>query len=420
MRKPLSAMGNLANRRVGVMPFLGFSSGLPLALTSGTLQAWLTVAGVDIRTIGIFSLVGLPYSLKFIWAPVMDRFTPAGLGRRRGWLLLTQLCLIGAIGALSLVSPQEAIGFLGTFAFLIAFLSAPQDIAFDAYRADVLRPPERGFGAALSITGYRIAMLVSGAAALILADWMGWRLTYQLMAMLVLIGVITALLSPEPEGQKHAPKTLDQAVREPFLSFLSRDRAWGLLLLMALYKFGDAFVGSLSTAFLIRGLGFSPTDVGVVNKGLGLIMLLLGGLLGGVWMMKLGLYRALLLFGWLQAMTNLGFMGLAWIGKDYSGMALVVALENFAGGMGTAAFVAWLMSLCDHRYTATQYALFSAVASLGRIALTPASGFIVDDFGWGTFFLITFIASLPAFLLLRMLRDQVENATEGYLLPRPL
>jgi len=420
MRKPLSAMGNLANRRVGVMPFLGFSSGLPLALTSGTLQAWLTVAGVDIRTIGIFSLVGLPYSLKFIWAPVMDRFTPAGLGRRRGWLLLTQLCLIGAIGALSLVSPQEAIGFLGTFAFLIAFLSASQDIAFDAYRADVLRPPERGFGAALSITGYRIAMLVSGAAALILADWMGWRLTYQLMAMLVLIGVITALLSPEPEGQKHAPKTLDQAVREPFLSFLSRDRAWGLLLLMALYKFGDAFVGSLSTAFLIRGLGFSPTDVGVVNKGLGLIMLLLGGLLGGVWMMKLGLYRALLLFGWLQAMTNLGFMGLAWIGKDYSGMALVVALENFAGGMGTAAFVAWLMSLCDHRYTATQYALFSAVASLGRIALTPASGFIVDDFGWGPFFLITFIASLPAFLLLRMLRDQVENATEGYLLPRPL
>jgi PAT family beta-lactamase induction signal transducer AmpG len=403
------SLRELANRRVAVMPLLGFSSGLPLALTSGTLQAWLAVVGMDIRTIGIFSLVGLPYALKFIWAPFMDRFTPAWLGRRRGWLVSTQLCLMLAIGVMASISPMDAPGLLGLMALTIAFLSASQDIAFDAYRADMLKPNERGFGAALSVTGYRLAMLVSGALALIIADSMGWHFTYLLMAGLVLIGVATSFLSPEPERVEHVPKTLAQAMREPLQSFLARDKAWGILLLIVLYKFGDAFAGSLSTAFLIRGLGFTPTDVGVINKGLGLVMLLAGSLLGGVWMARIGLYRSLLLFGWLQALTNLGFMGLAWMGKDYWAMAGVVALENFAGGMGTTAFVAWLMALCDHRYTATQYALFSAIASVGRVVLSPASGYLVESLGWTHFFLITFMVSLPALGLLWLFRSQAEE-----------
>jgi PAT family beta-lactamase induction signal transducer AmpG len=392
------------------MFLLGFSSGLPLALTSGTLQAWLTVAEVDIRTIGLFSLVGLPYTLKFLWSPFMDRFVPPWLGRRRGWLLAMQLGLLLSIAGMAGLSPETDLALIGVLAVGVAFLSASQDIAFDAYRADILPPSERGWGAGLSVSGYRIAMLVSGGVALILSERIGWPDTYLFMAGLMLIGSVATLTSPEPRTAQSPPASLLGAFIEPLKEFLVRPHAIGLLFLVVLYKFGDAFAGALTTSFLIRGLGFTATDVGVVNKGVGLAALLLGSIGGGMLLPRLGMFPALLVFGALQALTNLGFWGLTWLGKDYLGMTLVVVLENLSGGMGTAVFVALLMSLCNHRYTATQYALLSAISALGRVLLAPASGYLVAAFDWGVFFLVTFVAALPGLWLVWRLRETLRAA----------
>lgn len=403
----LSFWGVLKDRRVGLIFPLGFASGLPLALTSGTLQAWLTVEGLDLRTIGIFSLAGLPYTVKFLWAPVMDRYVPPWLGRRRGWMVATQLGLIAGIGAMAATGPGDAPWALGVLALTVAFLSASQDIVFDAYRTDVLHPSERGLGAALSVTGYRIGMLVAGAVALVLADQVGWRSTYFLMAGLMLIGIVTTLFSPEPSTPLAAPRSLNEAILGPLREFFSRSVAVSFLWLIFLYKIGDAFAGSLTTAFLIRGVDFSPTEVGVVNKGMGLGASIVGALAGGALMTRLGLFRSLLWFGALQAVSNLSFLALAWIGKNYGVMVAAVAFENLTGGMGTAAFVALVMSLCDHRYTATQFALLSAVAALGRVFVGPPSGFLVDAVGWVTFFFVTFLASLPGLWVLWWLRKWV-------------
>ncbi len=389
-----------SNRRVGVMLLLGFGSGLPLALTSGTLQAWMTVEGVDIRTIGLFTLVGLPYTLKFLWSPFMDRFVPPWLGRRRGWIVVTQIGLICGIAAIGFNSPRHAPLALALLALVVAFLSASQDIAFDAYRADVLRDKERGIGAAVSVLGYRIAMLVSGALALIVADRLGWQFTYVMMAGLLAVGVVAALFGPEPETPANAPRSLAEAVVGPLREFFSRPGALALLAVIVLYKLGDAFAGTLTTAFLLRGVEFSLTDVGAVNKGLGTVAVIVGALFGGALMIKLGLFRALLLFGVLQAVSNLSFMLLAWAGKNYALMVTAVAFENVTGGMGTAAFVAFLMALCNHRYTATQYALLSALASLGRQYMGPPAGFLVEAVGWAQFFFVTALVALPGVWLL--------------------
>lgn len=397
----------LANRRMAAMLLLGFASGLPLALSGGTLQAWLATTSVDIETIGIFSLVGLPYTLKFIWSPVMDRFVPPRFGRRRGWILLTQMALIGLILTLGANSPEDTVLLVGFLALMLAFFSASQDIAIDAYRADVLRPEERGLGAGLSVAGYRTAMLVSGGLALVMADFMGWSATYTLMAVLLLIGVAGARFGPEPEVKAKPPVSLREAVVAPFTEFLSRDRAVWLLLLIVLYKLGDAFAGTLTTTFLLRGLGFSLTEVGVINKWLGLLATIVGGLAGGLMMMRWDLYRCLLWFGLLQAFTNLGFMLLAMAGKHYLGMVIVIGLENLAGGMGTAVFVGLLISLCNHRFSATQYALLSSLAAIGRVFIGPPSGFLVGAMGWVPFFFITFLVALPGIVLLVYLKQTV-------------
>lgn len=397
----------LGNRRIAVMLPLGFASGLPLALTAGTLQAWLTVAEVDLKTIGIFTLVGLPYTLKFLWAPLMDRFVPPWLGRRRGWMLATQLALCLGIAAMASLDPRQAPVLLAVLALCVAATSASQDIVFDAYRADVLKPAERGFGAAVSVTGYRLAMLVSGAGALIVSTYLGWAQTYWLIACLMLVGVGATLLSPEPGTPTNTPCTVSDAVWGPVREFFSRSPAVVLLLLVVLYKLGDVFAGSLTTAFLIRAMGFDPAEVGVVNKGMGMGATIVGALIGGALMTRLGLFRSLLTFGVLQALSNLSFMVLAWFGKSYPVMVGAVAFENLSGGMGTAAFVALMMSLCDHRYTATQYALLSAMASVGRVFVGPPSGYVVEAVGWVAFFFMTFLAALPGLGLLWFLRDQV-------------
>jgi len=397
------------SRRILAVLLLGFASGLPLALTTGTLQAWLAVENVDIRTIGFFALVGQPYTYKFLWAPLMDRYTPPFLGRRRGWLVVTQLALLVAIALMGTLSPRESPWLLGGLALLVAFLSASQDIVFDAYRTDVLKESERGAGAATSVLGYRIAMLVSGGLALILVDyWLSWSAMYALMAALMLVGLAATWAAPEPDAPAQAPRSLGAAIREPLAEYFSRNGAWLLLVLIVLYKLGDAFAGSLTTTFLLRGPGFSLSDVGWANKWLGVGATILGALAGGALMTKLRLYRALMLFGVLQAVTNLGFMLLAMTGKSYPLMIAAVAAENLCGGMGTAAFVALLMSLCDRRFSATQYALLSALSAVGRVYVGPLAGVMVVALGWVQFFFATFLIALPGLVLLWWLRDRLE------------
>ncbi len=409
--RPADYLRVFTNRRIAAVLLLGFASGLPLALTAGTLQAWLAVENVDITTIGLFTLAGQPYIYKFLWAPFMDRFVPPIFGRRRGWILIAQLGLLATIAFMGTLSPRETPWLLGGTALVVAFLSASQDVVIDAYRTDVLHETERGAGAAISVMGYRIAMLVSGGLALVLADQViGWTGMYFLMASLMVIGMVATWFAPEPEDAGRAPATLGAAFVEPLREFLTRNGAWLLLLLIVLYKLGDAFAGTLTTAFLIRGVGFSATDVGAINKALGLAATITGALVGGAWMAGLGLYRALMIFGVLQALTNLGFMVLAMAGKSYSLMVAAVAAENMCGGMGTAAFVALLMSLCNHRFSATQYALLSALAAVGRVYVGPASGYLVAALGWAPFFFFTFLIALPGLWLLWLLRARLEPA----------
>jgi len=397
------------NRRIAVMVLLGFSSGLPIALTAGTLQAWMTVDGVQLRTIGIFGLVGLPYILKFLWSPFMDRFVPPLLGRRRGWIILTQLGLVAGIGMMAFGSPGYAPWSFAALALLVAFTSASQDIVVDAYRADILHETERGAGVAVFVTGYRIAMLVSGALALILSDLIGWRNTYLLMAALMSVGIGTAYFGPEPERSVVPPRNLQEAVWGPLKDFFSRRAALMILLLIVLYKLADAYAGAMTTPFLIRGLGFTPTDVGAVNKAFGLAALIVGATIGGTLMVRLGLFHSLLAFGILQAISILSFVVLALAGKSYLLMIIAIALENFAAGMGTTAFLSLLMALCNQRFSATQYALLSSLASLGRIFIAPTSGYVAESTGWPAFFLISALAGIPGLLLLWRLRADISD-----------
>lgn len=406
-------LSTLANRRIAVMLPLGFASGLPLALTSGTLQAWLSVADVDPKTIGTFTLVGLPYTLKFLWAPFMDRFVPPWLGRRRGWMVSTQISLMIGVALMAAVDPARWPLWLGALALLVAFLSASQDIVFDAYRTETLLPPERGFGAAVWVNGYRLAMIVSAVVALIIADRIGWPGTYVAMAGIMAIGLAGIWAGPEPTGVQRGPATLQEAVVGPLTEFFSRPAGLLLLLLVALYKIGDAFAGSLQTFFLIRGLGFSPTDVGYM-KGLGIGLTLAGALIGGIGMTRLGLFRALLIFGILQAVSNLGFMLLAMAGKSYGMLVFAIALENLTGGMGTSAFVALVMSLCHTKYTATQFALLSSVEALGRVFLGRPSADLVESMGWGPYFFVTFLAAVPGLMLLWYLQRDVERVETAH------
>ncbi len=409
--KTASFIQILANRRIGIMLPLGFASGLPLALTAGTLQAWLTVAGVDLKTIGIFTLVGLPYTLKFLWAPLMDRLVPPWLGRRRGWMLVMQLSVVLGLTAMAVTGPGQRPEILGVLALVVAFLSASLDIVFDAYRTDLLLRPERGFGAAVWVNGYRCALLFASAGALLLADHIGWQNTYLLLAALMAAGVATILVSPEPSEPSATPASLAEAVGGPLKEFFARPCVVGLLALIVFYKIGDAVAASLQTAFLIGGMGFSVSEVGYV-KGFGLGATLIGALVGGVAMAKLGMVRSLLLFGLLQAVSNLGFMWLAWMGKSYAALTTSILVENVTGGMGTAAFVALIMSLCDHRYTATQFALLSSLEALGRVFSGRPSAELVEMVGWAQFFFWSFLFALPGIWLVWGLRAQLDQKAD--------
>jgi len=506
--------------RLFVVAVLGFASGLPLALTGQALQAWLSVEGLDIATIGFLSLVGLPYTFKFLWAPLMDRFELwPGLGRRRGWLVLTQLALAGGLWALAATSPSGALQAFALLAVVVAFVSASQDVVIDAYRTDLLAGSERGLGASLNVLGYRLAMILSGGVALIWTDaqqgsgW-SWPEVYRLMAALMAgAAVLSALALPRlppapplppgaaPPGAArndligfaavlaavaagylvtlHACTPLAQALLGPWLAggrlapalqgrwvdllallmglgftlplaawaarrarfdtllnglsaYFAQPGAAAFLLFIVFYKLGDAFAGALMTPFLLKAMAFGSAEVGVVNKVIGLWLTLGGALLGGLLMLRLGLWRALLLFGVLQAASNLGFWWLAVHGKgslpgllipafDWGivalkqatpvdgGLLMVIAFENLSGGMGTAAFLAFLMSLTQQRFTATQFAMLSAFASVGRVWVGPLAGVLAESIGWPDFFVVSTVLALPALGMLWWMRASVRR-----------
>jgi len=500
-----------AAHRLAVVTLLGFASGLPLALTGQAMQAWLAMDGIDVATIGFLSLVGLPYTFKFLWAPLMDRFDLPWLGRRRGWLVLTQLALALTLWLLSAVSPIDAIRAFALLALAVAFVSASQDVVVDAYRTDLLHANERGLGASLAIMGYRLAMILSGGVALIWTDpgqqgGLTWPEVYRVMAgVMVAAAVLSALVLPRlrtaPVPQSIARNDLigfaavfvavalgvaltdafgvdvSRLLFTPLLdagavgdglktkwidlgalmlgiavtlpmaawaaraakfetligglrSYFSQSGALAFLVFIVLYKLGDAFAGSLLTPFLLKAVGYSAAEVGVVNKIIGLWLTIAGALVGGALMLALGLWRALLVFGVLQMLSNLGFWWLAVNGKgtipgfvipafDWGlvkldqatpvdgGLMMVVAFENVSGGMGTAAFVAFLMALCNQRFTATQFALLSAFAAIGRVWVGPLAGVLAESIGWPSFFIVSTVMALPALALLWWLRSSV-------------
>ncbi len=391
--------------KMGVLLLLGFSSGLPFYLTSKTLQAWMTTAKVDLATIGFFSLVTLPYSLKFVWAPVMDRYVPPFLGRRRGWVLITQVLLLLAIAAMSLHDPQQGLRMLAINAIAIAFFSASQDISLDAYRTDVLQDREMGAGAAVFVMGYRIAMITTGALAFFLADRMPWQTVYLILSTLILVGIATTFFAPEPVLSDAPPKTLIEAVVLPFADFFKRvgiGRAVFVLLFIVTYKYSDSLAGSMTTPFLLQA-GFSQSEVGAVFLGVGVIATILGVIVGGATIGNLGINRSLWLFVVFQGLSNLTYYGLSLAGKNHAFMVSAVVTENFGLGLVTAGMTAYLMSMCNKRFTATQFALLSSLMAASRDILVAPAGKIAESLGWPSFFLITVAMAIPPLLLLPLI-----------------
>ncbi|NTU59504.1 MAG: AmpG family muropeptide MFS transporter [Deltaproteobacteria bacterium] len=390
---------------------LGFSSGIPLALTGTTLQAWMQAEHVDLKVIGVFSLVGLPYTVKYLWAPLMDRFVPPFLGRRRGWMLVTQAGLALAIAAMAFADPRGATGAVAALALVVAFFSASQDIVVDAYRTDVLLPDELGPGASAYILGYRVAMLTSGAAALILADRLPWRAVYLLMAACMLVGALASLLAPEPGGDVKPPADLREAVVEPFLEFFRRPGALGLLAFLVLYKLDVVMANALTTPFLLE-IGFSKTDIGAVTKGAGMLATIVGAFIGGAVVARWGMKRSLWIFGVAQAASGLTFTALARVGHHYPAMVAAIGVENLCSGMGTAAYAAFLMGLCDKRFSATQYALLTSLMALTRVVAGAPTGYLAEAVGWEQYFLLSTAAGAPALLLLLAYDRWVPAAAE--------
>jgi PAT family beta-lactamase induction signal transducer AmpG len=397
----------LGDKRMAAILFLSFASGLPLNLTGSTLQAWLAFERVDIKTIGLFSLVGLPYILKFLWAPLLDRYLPPLLGRRRGWIVIYQLSLAAGIGVMAFSSPSGQPYALAVIALIVAFLSASQDIVVDAYRVDVIPPSERALAAAATTFGYRSAAMFAGAVILVVAKYTGWRLAYILVACIMAATVIATVWAPEPTVPGRPPLTLADAVVHPLRDLLSKKGAWGFLALVLTYKVGDAFALSLYSAFMIKGVGFSLEQLGLFGKVNMTVSTMVGVAVGGWVYMRWGMFRSLLVFGVGQAFTNLLYMWLAIAGKVLWLMVLATSVDNLIGGMGQAAYVAFLVSLCSSSFSATQYALLSALSAVPRVGMGAIAGQVVAAIGWAKFFVVTFLTAAPGLVLLVVLRRSI-------------
>jgi PAT family beta-lactamase induction signal transducer AmpG len=391
------------NRRMLAILVFGFSSGLPLFILLYLLQAWLATSGLNVKALGLFALVMFPYTWKFLWSPLMDRYQFGSLGRRRGWMALTQAALFLAIGTMGMLDPLTQISLVAAMASLVAFLSASQDIVVDAYRREVLPDNQQGLGAAVYVNAYKVASMVPGALSLILADQMPWEPVFWITASFMLPGLLCTLLVKEPEQYGAPPKNLAQAVTLPFREFIARDgwrHALWILAFIFLFKLGDSMATALSTKFYLD-LGFSMTQIGVIAKTTGLWASLAGGIVGGIWMLKLGINRGLWVFGAIQSVAVLGFAWLAFVCPDPLVLGTVIAFEAFGStGLGSAAFVAFLSRATDPRYTATQYALFSSLAAVPRTFINASAGYIVAETGWFLFFFVCFALTIPGMLML--------------------
>lgn len=386
--------------RMLVALLMGFSSGLPLLLTGSVLQAWLSDGGVDLARIGLFALVGLPYTLKFLWSPLFDRYAPP-LGRRRGWLALMQLALAGGLLLLSTAAPApDHLWLVMAAGLLVTFFSASQDIVVDAYRRESMGDAELGLGSALYVNGYRIGMLLAGGGGLILADWLSFETMYRIMALCMAACVAVTLFAPEPPLPEGRPRTLREAVLLPFRDYFARDGAWLILAFILLYKLGDTMASAMTTPFYLD-LGYTKTEIGAVVKLFGFWATIAGGTLGGIWMLRVGTHRALWLFGFGQMVSTLGFVVLAWYPLHVGALATVVAVENLTAGMGTAAFVGFMAALTDRRFTATQYALLSSLMGVPRVLLSAPTGWMAAGLGWPGFFLLCALIAVPGLLLVR-------------------
>ncbi len=378
---------------------MGFACGLPLLLTISVLQAWMKEEGVDLTVIGMMSLVGLPYTLKFLWAPVLDRFTLPFLGRRRGWLLIAQVTLIFSISGLGFSDPVKNPWMMAFAAFLVTFFSASQDTVVDAYRREDLPDEELGLGSSLYVNGYRVGMLLASGGGLIMADHMPFFMVYQIMALCMLPGVVTTLLAPEPEIHVGTPKTMREAVFDPLIEYFSRQGALWILAFILFYKIGDTMASAMTIPFYLD-IGFSKTQIGMVVKLFGFWATVAGTLIGGVIMLRLGINRSLWAFGFFQAVSTAGFAVLAFFGNSLPLLSTVIAFENLSSGMGTAAFIAFMASITNKKFTATQYALLSSLMGVPRVMASAPTGFLAKNLGWETFFITCTLIAVPGMLLL--------------------
>ncbi|MBA2663920.1 MAG: AmpG family muropeptide MFS transporter [Bradymonadaceae bacterium] len=404
-----------------VLFLLGFSSGLPRLLVYGTLTFWLLDEGLSIAAVGLFAATSTPYSVKFVWAPVLDRLRlgllSAWLGQRRSWMLVTQLGLVGAIAALAMSDPAAQPVHTALLAILVAFFSASQDVVVDAYRVELLEPQEQGAGAASAVFGYRIAMLAAGAGALYFATWSGdWHQTYLLMAALMAVGLMTTLLCAEPKRPPRAPSTLvqsfDDAVLGPFRNLTARTGWLQVLVFVALFKVGEALAAAMLNPFLVE-LSFSKVEIANIAKTYGLVASIVGFLVGGAIVRGVGVIWGLWLGGVLQMASNLVFVYQAHAGYDLWALTATIGVENLTGGIGTAAFVAYLSALCDRHYTATQYALFTALAGLATTLLSGVSGVLAVSMGWPTYFVFTAVAALPGLFMLHVITSRQATGLMG-------
>ena len=399
----------LLNRRMLICVFTGFSSGLPLYLLLNLVPAWLRTEGLSLKAIGLFALIQFPYTWKFLWAPLVDRYAVPGFGRRRGWMLLTQLCLLLSIAILGQFSPQIDLQSVVVLTAALALLSATQDIVLDAYRRELLPESELGLGNSVHVNAYRIAGLVPGSLSLILADHLPWGSVFAITALFMLPGMLMAVMVSEPAAAARRPHTLREAVVEPFHEFLQRAGWREAVLILAFiffYKLGDSMCTALATPFYLD-MGFAKSEIGLVAKHAGLWPAVIGSLLGGLWMVRLGINRALWLFGVVQLLSILGFAWLAWLGhnntvgpQQFAQLALVIGFEALGVGLGTVAFVAFIARATNPLYTATQFALFTSLAAVPRTFANAATGWLVEMMGWVGFFLLCFFLGLPGMLLL--------------------
>lgn len=389
---------SIFSKRMLIIGLMGFFSGVPLLLVGSTLKAWLTESSIDLKVVGFFSLVGIPYSFKFLWAPFMDHYRLFKFGRRRSWLILSQICLAMSLFALSMTQPSSSIHLVGIFAILIAFFSASQDIVVDAYRREMLAAKEQGLGSSLYVNFYRLAMLFSGGFALYLADHMPWSQVYQIMAVTMLLGIVLIWFSPEPEVSFKS-KNIWGAFMEPLKEFFSRKNAWLILAFIVFYKVGESMASDMTTPFFLK-IGFTKTEIAGVVKFFGFWSTLAGAFVGGLLLIRIRAGRALLLFGCLQSFALLGFSFLAMKGHDVSILAVVVTAENFSSGMATSAMLAFMANQSDKRFSGTQYSLLSSLMSVPRVLAGSLTGVLAIQLGWTYFFVACSLITVPGLLLI--------------------